>query len=209
MIILSIIQVFSGIGAAMKTDKRITRTEQAIRSAFSQLITQKDINDITIKELCNVANINKSTFYLHYHDIYDLGKHFDESIISEVTAIFHEYNYAELISKSAEIARRVLSLFDGKAPLYFAYSNSPTLAYLLNNADKYIIDVLFERLLKEQPALTKEELAAHKLNITFIVNGYIGLIRRYQMTEISDEGLQFLSQSLEHGFLYPSDIASK
>lgn len=193
----------------MKIDKRVTRTEQAIRIAFSKLITQKDINTITIKELCEAAHINKSTFYLHYHDIFDLGKHFDQTIISEVTAIFQDYNYKELISKSAEIARRILSLFDGQAPLYFTYSNSPTLAYLLNNADKYIIDVLYLRLQKEQPTLSLKELAAHRLNMTFIVNGYLGLIRRYQIDEISDEGLQLLSTSLERGFFLSSDIASK
>lgn len=190
----------------MKTDIRITRTENAIRSAFSSLITRKNLNDITVKELCQEAGINKSTFYLHYHDIYDLSKHFDNAIVREVNAIFEEYDYKQLILRSAEIARRILSLFDGQAPLYFSYTSSPTLSYLLNSADKYIIEVLMSSLQKNQPALSEKELADHRLNITFIVNGYIGLIRRYRMDEISDENLQFLASSLAKGFLPASSM---
>lgn len=41
---------------------------------FAKLISNKDIKDITIKELCEEADINKSTFYLHYRDIYDCAR---------------------------------------------------------------------------------------------------------------------------------------
>lgn len=193
----------------MKTDKRITKTENAIRSAFSILIGKKELNKITVTELCRAAGINKSTFYLHYHDIYDLSKKMDDAIIQEISHIFSEYDDTSLISNSAEIARRILTLFNGEAPLYFTYTYSPTLGYLLNNADKYITDVLIDTLQKKQPVLSEKELAAHKLNITFIINGYIGLIRRYSIDELSDEELQSLATSLANGFLPVSSMESK
>lgn len=183
-----------------KSDKRVEKTECALRSAFSRLISQKKVNEITVKELCRLADINKSTFYLHYHDIYDLEKSFYETIAAQIGLIFQEYDYEQLISCSTKIMYRILKLFDGSAPLYVSFRRGDALSRILSGADTYITDILYETLQKKQPSLSQEKLAAHKLNITFIVNGYIGLIRRYAIEKMSDQSLALLAHSLEHGF---------
>ena len=54
------------------TDMRITRTREAIRSAFTDMICEMDYEQITIKELTERAGINRKTFYLHYDSLDDL-----------------------------------------------------------------------------------------------------------------------------------------
>ena len=54
-------------------DIRIQKTETAIKNAFMELRSQKPIEKITVKELCQKAQINKSTFYTHYADVYALS----------------------------------------------------------------------------------------------------------------------------------------
>ena len=54
-------------------DKRIVKTKKAIKDTFLQLRAKKPLEKITVKELCELAYINKSTFYCHYKDIYDLS----------------------------------------------------------------------------------------------------------------------------------------
>lgn len=54
-------------------DARIIKTQNAIKEAFVELRKEKSTEKITIKELCKEAKINKSTFYLHYDDIYSLS----------------------------------------------------------------------------------------------------------------------------------------
>ena len=49
---------------------RVTR--MLIRKAFMELLRQKPIQSISIKELCSLAGINRGTFYTHYTDIHDL-----------------------------------------------------------------------------------------------------------------------------------------
>ena len=57
------------------TDRRIRRTRALLRQGLIQLMETKDIKDISVKELSDLADINRGTFYLHYNDIYDmLGK---------------------------------------------------------------------------------------------------------------------------------------
>ena len=53
-------------------DKRVIRTKALLIRSLSALMKQKNIKDITVKELCEYADINRGTFYLHYKDIYDM-----------------------------------------------------------------------------------------------------------------------------------------
>ena len=51
-------------------DIRIEKTERAIKQAFMELRREKPVEKIRVKELCDRACINKSTFYAHYQRTY-------------------------------------------------------------------------------------------------------------------------------------------
>lgn len=53
-------------------DPRILRTRQLIMDAFMQLVIEKDFKDMTIKDITERATVNRSTFYYHFLDKYDL-----------------------------------------------------------------------------------------------------------------------------------------
>ncbi|CAI6067780.1 TetR/AcrR family transcriptional regulator [Cohnella sp. JJ-181] len=55
-----------------KVDRRILRTRDAITKAFLELVSEKDLDHITINEIADRANVNRGTLYLHYTDKYDL-----------------------------------------------------------------------------------------------------------------------------------------
>ena len=65
-------------------DIRIEKTERAIRNAFLELRAAKPLEKITVKELCSLACINKSTFYSHYEDIYALSQMLESETITTV-----------------------------------------------------------------------------------------------------------------------------
>ena len=54
---------------APKTDRRILRTRALLRQGLAELMQEKNAGDITVKGLVAHANVNRSTFYLHYTDI--------------------------------------------------------------------------------------------------------------------------------------------
>ena len=54
---------------APKTDRRILRTRALLRQGLAELMQEINAGDITVKELVAHANVNRSTFYLHYTDI--------------------------------------------------------------------------------------------------------------------------------------------
>lgn len=56
----------------MKTDARVRYTQMRIKDAFLTCLAEKPVNKITVKELCDIAEINRATFYKHYTDPFDL-----------------------------------------------------------------------------------------------------------------------------------------
>ena len=56
----------------MGTDARVRYTKKVIRDAFLSLLREKNVKQITVTELCQMAEINRATFYKHYRDAFDL-----------------------------------------------------------------------------------------------------------------------------------------
>ena len=67
-------------------DHRTRVTKMLIRKAFLELLQEKPIQSISIKELCGEAGINRGTFYAHYQDIYALLEHIE----ADMTEDFNE-----------------------------------------------------------------------------------------------------------------------
>ncbi|MEF2968682.1 TetR/AcrR family transcriptional regulator [Paenibacillus sp. M1] len=55
-----------------KVDRRILKTQEALKQAVIELMTEKNFDEITIQEIADRANVNRGTIYLHYQDKYDL-----------------------------------------------------------------------------------------------------------------------------------------
>lgn len=67
-------------------DVRTRFTKMAIEDAFISLLEEKPLRGITVKELCERAQINRGTFYRYYRDPVDLLESIEERIIEEIAA---------------------------------------------------------------------------------------------------------------------------
>ena len=65
-------------------DIRIEKTQRAIKNTFLELRAKKPLEKITVKELCALACVNKSTFYSHYEDIFALSELMESETITSV-----------------------------------------------------------------------------------------------------------------------------
>ena len=67
----------------LTNDHRTRVTRMLIRRAFMSLLAQKPIQSISVKELCERAGINRSTFYAHYTDLHDLLQQIEDEMFAE------------------------------------------------------------------------------------------------------------------------------
>ena len=68
----------------MKTDARVRYTKMRIEEAFLTQLEKKPVNRITVRELCEMAEINRATFYTHYADVYDLLEQLEQKALEEI-----------------------------------------------------------------------------------------------------------------------------
>lgn len=71
-------------------DKRIRKTKNAIYNALKELYMEKDIEDISIMELTEKANIGRKTFYLHYSSIDDVVNEIINNIYKKIEDKYKE-----------------------------------------------------------------------------------------------------------------------
>jgi len=75
-------------------DRRVRKTKKALREGLAELLVEKNIQDITINELTEKADVHRSTFYANFKDIYDLYNQVEDAVIQEISSIlFAEYNF--------------------------------------------------------------------------------------------------------------------
>ena len=64
-----------------KMDRRILKTKRAIYNAFVELLSEKEINHITITDISKKADINRKTFYNYYSDIYEVMEEIENMMV--------------------------------------------------------------------------------------------------------------------------------
>lgn len=122
-------------------DKRVIKTKRSIKNAFMELRSKKSLEQITVKELCELAYINKSTFYSHYEDIYALSDALEYEMVLEIVSSIPkdlDYNF----SNPEVFTREVTLAFAKHMPqikLMFAGKNQTHLATHLEKIIKQII----------------------------------------------------------------------
>lgn len=72
-------------------DRRIRKTQTALKNGLIELLQEKNINDISVKELTDKVDLNRGTFYLHYKDIFDLLENIEEELLDEFNKILFSY----------------------------------------------------------------------------------------------------------------------
>ena len=72
----------------VKNNKRRRESMQNIERVFINLLQEREINEISVSDICKGAELNRSTFYANYADIYDLADKIRDQLESEFHALF-------------------------------------------------------------------------------------------------------------------------
>ncbi|MFS0788068.1 TetR/AcrR family transcriptional regulator [Shouchella sp. 1P09AA] len=101
-------------------DLRVMRTRRAIKSAFTQLLYETPLEKISVNTLANRAEINRVTFYAHYHDIYDLADHYISDQLTDIrSALIIEKTDATQNQQATESLTRLLQYIAINQNIYY------------------------------------------------------------------------------------------
>lgn len=130
------------------TDRRVIRTKREIQDALTQLLEQKSIDEISVKELTDQAGINRGTFYLHYVDKYDLLEKSVNHIIVEMRDLVrlilaNVYESEDSSPLQKEAMASMANLF------HYAQENHRFLKCLLSENSSYSFHHKFNEILRD------------------------------------------------------------
>lgn len=183
-------------------NRSVRNTKRRLREGLLQLLEQKPINEISVKELAELADVNRGTFYFHYQDIYDLLRDMERDFFD---------NFDRTLSGNSPVQ-------EGEGPLSFDTEGAPYLhavfSFIDENRDFCRImlsprgDMQFvERVMERVDSQCRyfwqilapgaDERQSGMYN-AFLINGFIGLIREWvnDRRDLSVESISELSATL-------------
>lgn len=105
-------------------DKRIMKTRSAVFNAVFDLSTEKELDKITVLELCECAGINKSTFYLHYKSIEDCFQKCFDSFTNKILDLSMDIDYQQTATNPEIIVSKVLDVVEKNIRYFQQFKNS-------------------------------------------------------------------------------------
>jgi len=101
----------------MKNDRRIKYTKMMLKQSLVKLLQEKPISKISIKEICETADINRSTFYVHYADQYDLLRQVVNETLQDINTYLDNYNFKVYEPESFQIMNLIFEYIVENAEL--------------------------------------------------------------------------------------------
>lgn len=142
-------------------DLRVRKTENSIREAFLRLRAKKPLDRITVKELCEKAIINKTTFYLHYQSIYELSEVIENELIEGCFAKICD----EDIGNPEKMVLEFYRAFSERSELFRILFSDNRIEYPAKKANEFMT----ERIFRKYPYL--RENAEFNIRFTAIMYG--------------------------------------
>lgn len=160
-----------------KKDNRVRVTKIILKEALINLLKKEPIKNITVKELCNNAGINRSTFYTYFYDVYDVLEQIEDEMYNELQEAINNNSFFT----NHSIYYSIFVFFHNHAAmceiLLIKNTNSDFIQKALALGKKKFFE-LYE----------KSKIAINKLDYfyDYVANGMIGLLKLWLMNDMKE-----------------------
>ena len=165
----------------IKLDRKSRYTRMVLQDSLIELMKEKPISKITIKELCEKADINRSTFYSHYTDLYDLLHKVENETLSwaneAITNLMGKPNKQEALRILEGIFQ---NLIENSNHLQVLMSEQGDIDF-----QKQVFTLIYEQIGVNLSGDEKKSDDAEESYFIFVVNGSVGLIQHWLKNGLS------------------------
>lgn len=174
-------------------DRRVKRTKMLLQNALVDLMLEKAVGKISVKELTQQADVNRSTFYLHYLDIYDMLEQMENEFVETIQGFFHDFFTPLPTSMPLTLFVNISEWLEQDKEYY--------VKLLRGSASGYIFEELESRIRDEFLTLLyliflDEESLDLRTRVNFTVSGTVGVLRMWVM-EGGNISLVELSETID------------
>lgn len=120
-----------------KKDLRVVKTQNILYHTLLELMKEKTFEEIKVSDICNQALINRSTFYAHYNDKYELLAEFIQELKNSLTG---ELRKNKNISNTKEYYLEMIKLFLD----HIEEKRESYLAVMIHNRNSITMDIIYD-----------------------------------------------------------------
>jgi AcrR family transcriptional regulator len=146
-----------------------------LKDSFIKLLEKKDISKISIKEICEDADINRATFYAHYNDQYDFMKRIQDDLLENIENYLTVYTKNEPPTIPVDSVEHIFEYIKENARLCkLLLSDRGDL-----NFQKRVLMLVYEKNMIDliRNGVTSKEDAEY--TFAFILTGCVGVIQKW------------------------------
>lgn len=164
------------IDNTLKESRQARHTKKALRDSLIELMQTRPILDISIKELCDKADISRTTFYAYYKNQYTLLKQLEDETLSSVEDTLKKYD-------NKRSAHDTIRMVEGI--LQYIADNSHSIQVLLSeNGDINFQKRFFRRFTDTQKMMKyfakgADDAEKGEYHLVFVVGGSIALLQHW------------------------------
>ncbi len=187
-----------------KKDLRVVKTQKLLYQTLIDLLKDKPFEEIKVSDICNCALINRSTFYAHYNDKYELLASYINNLKDALTK---ELEKNSNISNSKEYYMEMIKLFldhiEEKKNVY--------ISVMINNQNSITMDILYD--------VINNDVTKHIQKDDFNTGGIpSNIISKFYIGAVLNVGLEWLRNSNKYSkeeiityldLLIPDDLNKK
>jgi len=157
-----------------KEDRRVKYTKMVLKESLIDLLSQKDISAITIKEICEEADVNRTTFYAHYADQYDLLRQIEDELLQNLKAYITVFKQKKADAIFVDILEEMFEYIKANAKLCkLLLSKEGNLDF-----QKRIMMLVYDTNLVAKPNETLKK-GEEEYVYSFVITGCVGVIHKW------------------------------
>jgi AcrR family transcriptional regulator len=159
----------------IKENRKSRYTKMVIRESLMELMKAKSILSVSVKDICDLADISRSTFYDHYKDQYDLLKQIEDETLAYFEDILIKYKDKQTKKETNQMVEEMFT--------YIANNGNTIQVLLSENGDiGFQKKLLYHFVMHNQITRYFSKNQNDEMNIyysAFLVHGAIGLIQHW------------------------------
>lgn len=157
-------------------DLRIVKTKKGIKEAFLQLRSKTSLEKVKVKDICVLALINKTTFYKHYQNIYELSEEMEKEAIELFMENFNSKDI--LFENPRKFIEDLPQALDSQQNLLFILFNSRMDSFI-PRLEKCLISYY------SNPGQTAQE----EILVTFVIGGTLHALMQLKYAQKYDDSI--------------------
>lgn len=159
----------------MGTDKRVRYTKMFLKDSLIKCMKEKPISRITVKQLCQEAEINRATFYAHYQDQYDLLEQTEQELIDEVNRCVNSLVEAPNENRLKQVTLEIIKIIDANlACVRVLWGKNGDMKF-----QEKMTQIFHDQFISLLSETGKENELENEFTYIYTIHGCIGIIRQW------------------------------